>query len=103
MSDCSMGGRRFYNVPTHRPIEDRLDITIRFKGEHMPYTVTLNRMDREVEGFIVDGCEFERVRECENKMPSNKWGYFRCSECDAVLEYVPHYCPNCGAKVKVDA
>ena len=113
MSDCSMGGRRFYNVPTHRPIEDRLDITIRFKGEHMPYTVTLNRMDREVDGFIVDGERFERVRECGIKDATASWGWLDERDCiytfhlscghsvDSLMDDAPKYCEACGAKVKV--
>ena len=111
MSDCSMGGRRFYNVPTHRPIEDRLDITIRFRGEHMPYTVTLNRMDREVEGFIVDGERFEHVRECEVES-SLHWDPYHGSDfydhkfscghtVTSYYEEPPFYCDVCGAKVKV--
>lgn len=101
MSDCTQGGRRAYNAPTHTPAEDRLEITVHFHGEFNPHPIVLNRLDREVDYVEVDGERYERVRECENKMPSNKWGYFRCSECDAVLEYVPHYCQKCGAKVKV--
>ena len=65
MSDCSMGGRRFYNVPTHTPAEDRLEITVHFEGEFNPHPIVLNRLDREVDYVEVDGERFERVRECK--------------------------------------
>ena len=54
MSDCTQGGRRAYNAPTHTPAEDRLEITIHFHGEFNPHPIVLNRLDREVDYVTVD-------------------------------------------------
>lgn len=130
MSDCSMGGRRFYNVPTHTPAEDRLEITVHFEGEFNPHQIVLNRLDREVSYVEVDGERFERVRECEMKwtgrycppgcmVPQDM--VQTCSACGGLgndpsrpfhpedpnepIQFVNlpsyiRYCPLCGARIK---
>lgn len=111
MSDCTDGGRRVYNAPTHAPAEDRLEITVHFHGEFNPHPIVLNRLDREVDYVEVDGERFERVRECEQE--ERGWGtegdharvWLTCGH-DCMVPTVadlPSFCPHCGAKVKVDA
>ena len=118
MSDCTNGGRRAYNAPTHSPAEDRLEITIHFHGEYNQHPIVLNRLDREVDYVTVDGQRFERVRECElNPVARHVDDVaclgFECSLCHMAI-YTPgeglvaafhgfDFCPLCGAKVKVGA
>ena len=66
MSDCTQGGRRAYNAPTHSPAEDRLEITVHFYGEFNPHPIVLNRLDREVDYVTVDGERYERVVRCRD-------------------------------------
>ena len=107
MSDCTNGGRRAYNAPTHSPAEDRLEITVHFHGEFNPHPIVLNRLDRKVDYVTVDGERFERVREChvmseysyyDHTIP--EWDYDYCSNCGGEFyDEVPNYCPNCGVRV----
>ncbi len=111
MSDCANGGRRVYNVPTHSPAEDRLEITAHFKGDIFPRTFVINRLDREVDYVTVDGERYERVRECEVESSLIWDSYhgqnfyehkFSCGHTvTSDYEEPPFYCDVCGAKVKV--
>ena len=107
MSDCTNGGRRAYNAPTHSPDEDRLEITVHFHGEFNPHPIVLNRLDREVDYVEVDGELYERVRECHVVKNSRKYVLSNgaelfddgCSICNGYVGEGENYCSNCGAKV----
>ena len=110
MSDCTNGGRRAYNAPTHAPAEDRLEITVHFKGEYNPHPIVLNRLDREVDYVTVDGERYERVRECEVES-SIHWDTYHGGDfyehkfsCGHTVrsdyEEPSLYCKECGAKVR---
>lgn len=99
---------RDFNVKTSSPDEDRLETVLHFVGEIFPRVFVINRLDREVDYVEVDGERFERVRECE-RILYKPTKVLVCSECGAGIPkqldkycYL-HYCPNCGAKVKVGA
>lgn len=117
MSDCTNGGRRAYNAPTHSPAEDELRVIAHFKDGLPPKEFVANRdtLDglRVLDYLEHDGERYERVRECEMEHVKSGALYdvWRCSACgyeyaESVSEtsIVQNFCPNCGAKVKeVDA
>ena len=70
------------------------------------YARIVNGEERKADFIEFDGERYERVRECERVLykPTK---VLVCSECGAGMPkqldkycYL-HYCPNCGAKVKV--
>ena len=105
MIDCTNGGRRAYNAPTHSSAEDRLEITVHFHGEFNPHQTVLNRLDREVDYVTVDGERFERVRECSvvndiEPRDTTMRVIGSCSECGHILCRHDWCCAHCGARVK---
>ena len=56
---------------------------------------------------LADLIEPEPERTCQQVMTEHNDGLMppftaHCSECDAQWGYTPNYCPNCGAKIKVE-
>ena len=111
MSDCTNGGRRVYNVPTHSPDEDRLETVLHFVGDSFPRVFVINRLGREVDYVTVDGERYERVSECEMEpsfIEPSRLDFMQeylCSECGE-YSYMQiacdgdgvNYCSTCGAK-----
>ena len=109
MSDCTNGGRRVYNAPTHSPDEDRLETVLHFVGDTFPRVFVINRLGREVDFVTVDGERYERVRECEVESSLHWDSYhgrdfyehkFSCGHTvTSDYEEPPFYCEVCGARV----
>ena len=52
--------------------------------------------------------QFQQIMEMEQKPPANEWIFdpvqydYICYYCKEHSEYKTRYCPNCGAKMKVE-